>query len=267
MLYCHVRWQHSVWAAKAGVRLYPLCYPTNQGLALCPGSPIFCFFLCDRSVLCGERVLVIAALRCDRLLTCMQEVEIKFRIADLPSLKRALRAAGFRVVTRRTHEMNTLYDLPGSRLRKRGESLRMRLYGERWTITFKGKARVGRHKSRLEIETQVADGVAMESILKAAQLQPNFRYEKFRTELSDGRGHVVIDETPIGTFGEIEGPPRWIDSVARQLQVRSSDYITDSYPHLFLKWKQRTGSPARNLLFADIGKNQKRATKNKISRE
>src|SRR5258708_2918923 len=119
-------------------------------------------------------------------------------------------------------------------------------------MTLKGKAGVGGEKWRLEIETQVAEGPALESILKAIQLQPSFRYEKFRTELSDGHGRVVIDETPIGIFGEIEGSPRWIDSVARRLQVLPSDYITDSYPHLFLKWKRRTGSQACNLLFADI---------------
>jgi adenylate cyclase class 2 len=184
----------------------------------------------------------------------MQEVEIKFRVADLPSLRRALSKRGFRVATRRTHEMNTLYDLPGRVLRKRGESLRMRLYGDLWTITFKGQAHIdaGGHKSRTEIETQVADGMALEAILRAARLRPSFRYEKFRTELSDGQGKVLIDETPIGNFGEIEGAPGWIDLVAGQLQIRPSDYIADSYPHLFLKWKQKTRSRARNLLFAEV---------------
>jgi len=182
----------------------------------------------------------------------MQEVEIKFRIADLPSLKRSLRPAGFRVATRRTHEMNTLYDLPGNPLRTRGELLRIRLYGKLWTVTHKAQARVGRHKSRTEIETRVADGSALEAILQAAGFQPAFRYEKFRTELTDGRGHVVIDETPIGNFAEIEGPPRWIDSVARRLQIRPSQYITDSYAGLFFQWKSQSHSKANNMLFAEV---------------
>ena len=29
------------------------------------------------------------------------------------------------------------------------------------------------------------------------------------------KGHVVVDETPIGNFGEIEGPSRWIDRTAK----------------------------------------------------
>ena len=53
-----------------------------------------------------------------------REVEIKFRVEAVRSLTRALRGAGFRLKTKRTHEMNTLYDLPSQRLRRRGELLR-----------------------------------------------------------------------------------------------------------------------------------------------
>jgi len=48
-----------------------------------------------------------------------REIEIKFRIADVRALGRKLRAVGFRLVTPRTHEINTLYDLPGELLRAR----------------------------------------------------------------------------------------------------------------------------------------------------
>ena len=53
------------------------------------------------------------------------------------------------------------------------------------------------------------------AILRALGFAPTFRYEKFRAEWSDGKGHVVVDETPIGNFGEIEGPSRWIDRTAQ----------------------------------------------------
>ena len=71
----------------------------------------------------------------------------------------------------------------------------------------------------MENETQVADGGKMDIILRALGFSPTFRYEKFRAEWSDGNGHVVVDETPIGNFGEIEGPSRWIDQTARHLRV------------------------------------------------
>ena len=184
----------------------------------------------------------------------MKEVEIKFRISALPPLLRKLRSAGFRLVTRRTLEFNTLYDLPGEPLRQRGELLRVRRYGRLWTITFKGRATSGRHKVRTEIETHFDDGRAFTRILEMAGFQPGFRYEKYRSEWSDGRGHVVLDETPIGDFGEIEGPPRWIDTVARQLGLTPADYITDSYAQLFFGWKRTNGSSAEEMTFAAIQK-------------
>jgi adenylate cyclase class 2 len=180
------------------------------------------------------------------------EIEIKFRIANVRAFNRRLRKAGFRLVTRRTHEMNTLYDLPGQRLRKRGELIRLRKYGPEWLLTHKAKGNAGRHKTRVETETKVADGAKMEAILRALGFAPTFRYEKFRAEWSDGTGHVVVDETPIGNFGEIEGPARWIDRTAQTLQVARSDYITTTYSQLFFEWKKQSGSPADEMTLSAI---------------
>ena len=177
------------------------------------------------------------------------EIEIKFRVESLRSLQGKLRHAGFRLLTPRTHEMNTLYDLPGGDLRARKELLRLRQYGSTWTLTHKAKGKLGRHSSRIETETEVADGKNVDTILRALQYSPTFRYEKFRAEWSDGKGHVVVDETPIGNFCEIEGPPRWIDATARKLGVKPADYITRNYATLFAEWKQETKSSAQDMTF------------------
>ena len=179
-----------------------------------------------------------------------REVEIKFKIDGIESLAAKLGAAGFRLVTERTHEVNTLYDLPGNPLRRRGALLRVRNYGGKWTVTYKDKSKPGRHKSRREIETQVQDGQALAEILQAAGFRPGFAYEKFRSEWADGTGHVVIDETPIGNFGEIEGPSQWIDEVAQRLGISRKQYITASYAELFLLWKRKTGSKVTQMVFA-----------------
>jgi adenylate cyclase class 2 len=182
------------------------------------------------------------------------EIEIKFRIDNLRELNRRLRAAGFRRITPRTHEMNALYDLPGQPLRKRGELLRLRQYGKEWVLTHKSKGMAGRHKTRVELETKVTDGEMMDAILRALGYQPTFRYEKFRAEWTDGRGDVVVDETPIGNFGEIEGPPRWIDQTAKKLGIGPQHYITDTYAGLFFAWKRRSRSAAREMTFSAIRK-------------
>jgi adenylate cyclase, class 2 len=181
-----------------------------------------------------------------------REVEIKFAVTSLPALVRKLKTSGFKLVTRRTHELNTLYDLPGQPLRARGSVLRLRQYGNKWTLTYKDKGRVGRHKTRREIETVVENGPAMDQILRSLGFQPSFRYEKFRSEWTDGKGHVVLDETPIGAFGEIEGPGKWIDAVAKKLGISRSQYVTSSYVELFQQWKRETGSKAANMLFSAV---------------
>ena len=183
-----------------------------------------------------------------------REIEIKFRVEDLRALSKKLRAAGFRLKTKRTHEMNTLYDLSGQVLRKRKELLRLRSYGPSWKLTHKSSGKVARHSSRVELETSVGDGKKMDAILRALGYSPSFRYEKFREEWTDGKGDVVLDRTPIGNFCEIEGPSRWIDQTARALGIGHNSYITKNYATLFSDWKQQTGSSAQEMTFRAIGK-------------
>ena len=181
-----------------------------------------------------------------------QEVEIKFQVDQLQALARKLRSGGFHLVTRRTHEMNTLYDLPGQVLRKRKELLRLREYGSTWKLTHKSGAKRERHSSREELETALEDGKTLHKILQALGYSPSFRYEKFRAEWSDGKGNVVLDETPIGNFCEIEGKPRWIDATAKKLGIEHQQYITKNYATLFADWKQQTRSKAQEMTFKAV---------------
>jgi adenylate cyclase class 2 len=181
-----------------------------------------------------------------------REIEIKFQVEDLRQLGRKLRDAGFRLITPPTNEMNTLYDLPGGALRARKELLRLRKYGSAWTLTHKSGGVKGRHSSRVELETGITDGKKMDAILRALGYGPTFRYEKLRAEWTDGKGQVVVDETPIGNFCEIEGTPRWIDATAKTLGVTPAEYITKNYATLFTDWKQATKSPAQEMTFKAI---------------
>jgi adenylate cyclase class 2 len=183
-----------------------------------------------------------------------QEIEVKFRVLRVQAIARRLRDNGFRKRTPRTKEMNTLYDLPGGVLRKRKELLRLRNYGSEWTLTHKSKGKLGRHSSRQELETKVSDGKKMDLILKALGYQPSFRYEKFRAEWTDGKGQVVVDETPIGNFCEIEGPSRWIDATATKLGVTRHQYIMKNYATLFREWTHLTANKAEEMTFAAVGR-------------
>ncbi len=183
------------------------------------------------------------------------EIEVKFRVANPAALDAQLRELGFRMETARTFERNTLFDTPDHRLRATHSILRIRRYGERWVLTHKclpanydpGE----RHKHRMEAETQVEDGAALATMLERLGYGPTFVYEKWRTEYSDGTGHCVIDETPIGLFAELEGPEGWIDRQSRALGLLPGDLLTLSYGRLFDAWRGETGSGAKQLTFAE----------------
>jgi len=185
------------------------------------------------------------------------ETEIKFRVQDLEGLAPRLSAAGFHLDTPRTFESNVLYDTPDRQMRARTEILRIRSYGKRWTLTHKRLPDVGpgedRHKHRIETETEVSDGEALASVFLSLGLVPAFRYEKWRSEWSDGEGHCVVDETPIGNFAELEGTAAWIDRAAARLGVDSSEYLTLSYGRLFEQWREEHHSTVADLTFAEVG--------------
>ena len=185
------------------------------------------------------------------------EIEVKFRVADGPTLERKLIAHGFHRVTPRTFEKNVLFDTPDRRLRAQQSILRIRQYGERWVITHKALPKnndpAARHKHRIETETQVTDGDAMSVIFSQLGYTPAFTYEKWRTEWSDGKGYCVVDETPVGNFAELEGESAWIDRVAAKLDVPHSEYMTLSYGRLFELWRDEHHSSAEHLTFEAVG--------------
>ena len=200
-----------------------------------------------------------------RILLRMQsaEIELKFPVSDPSQLESRLPGLGFHLDTTRRFEHNTLYDSPERELRDRHEILRIRQYGEICTLTHKRMPGAGDppetsgYKVRIETETTVADGDALGEVFKRLGYAPAFVYEKYRTEWSQATGtglaHLVIDETPIGIWAELEGPVAWIDRTLETLGIDPGSCLTESYGRLFSAWKERTASPAQNLSFAEIG--------------
>jgi adenylate cyclase class 2 len=186
------------------------------------------------------------------------ETEIKFRVINLDALAQQLPSIGFRLQTPRSFESNVLYDTPDRQMRARTEILRIRNYAGRWTLTLKrlppssSDSSDAHHKHRIETETGVTDGDALAEVFLSLGLVAAFRYEKWRTEWSDGEGHCVVDETPIGDYAELEGPSAWIDRAAARLGVDPAQYVTLSYGRLFEVWRDQHSSSANDLTFAAI---------------
>jgi adenylate cyclase class 2 len=137
----------------------------------------------------------------------------------------------------------------------------------------------GRYKVREEVEVAISDGEQMRRILSALGLRPLFRYEKFRTTyaLPKGAGStwsprgqgagstwspsvdvrnlkIEFDETPIGTFLELEGAPSAINRVAALLGYTRSDFFTQTYGALYIADCRRRGRKPTHMLFPSTKK-------------
>lgn len=164
-----------------------------------------------------------------------EETEVKLRVASAEAARAMLDRLGAVCERTRMFEDNVLYDDPGGSLRAAGCVLRLREVGGETLLTFKGPKRVVEGvKSRDEHETRVASAAEMRAILAAAGYRPIFRYQKYRETWSFRGVEVVVDETPIGTFFELEGELASIHEAASALGYTSNDYVSDSYVALFV---------------------------------
>jgi adenylate cyclase class 2 len=167
-------------------------------------------------------------------LAAPRENEVKLRIARADEAREQLARHGAERVRARHLEDNVLFDDAAASLVRRGCALRVRRTDQGGVLTFKGP-RTDREgvKTRPEWETAVADADALSAIVQALGFRPAFRYQKYR-EVYRWRGvEVVVDETPIGAFLEIEGEVEAIHAAAAALGFGPADYIRDSYAALF----------------------------------
>lgn len=91
------------------------------------------------------------------------------------------------------------------------------------------------------------------TVLQAAGLRPVLRYEKYRTVFArqDEPGLALLDETPIGPFLELEGPPQWIDRCAAAMGFHVADYLTQSYLSLNQEDCRKRGVAVSDMVFSE----------------
>jgi len=174
------------------------------------------------------------------------ETEIKLKVASAEEARAKLRGVGARLARERHFEDNVLFDFAGGVLRGRGNVLRLRETPGQAVLTFKGPYRIEDGlKSREEIESGSEDPKTLRLILERVGLRPMFRYQKYR-EVYEWQGQeIVVDETPIGTYLEVEGDPAGIAAAAKALGFGPADYLTDSYAAL-----HRATGAAGDMVFA-----------------
>jgi hypothetical protein len=62
---------------------------------------------------------------------------------------------------------------------------------------------------------------------------------------------IEVDETPIGTFVELEGQAAAIDRSAKELGYSPKDYVLKNYLVLYVEECKRQGVQPKDMLFGD----------------
>ena len=147
------------------------------------------------------------------------------------------------------------------RRRERATSLQIvasRSATRRTILTSKAPAalrspRDRRYKEKLERELVVPGSPThWDRKLRSLGLRPGFRYDKIRSTFRLRRlpGLAIeLDETPAGTFLELEGLPHDIDRAARALGYSSRDYYRGTYWDVYVADCRRRGITPRNMVF------------------
>ena len=179
------------------------------------------------------------------------ETEIKLAVESAAKGRTLLRRRGFKVIAPRIFEQNLVLDDDGGSLRTGGKLLRVRRAGKQIICTFKGPDQPGRHKNRVENEFAASDFESCLAVFAGIGFRESFRYEKYRTEFArEGEnGIATLDETPIGTYMELEGPARWIDRTAKAMGFGHETYVTASYGQLYIDWCEARGLRPTDMRF------------------
>ncbi len=179
------------------------------------------------------------------------EREIKLRFETPEAAREAVLRTGAQPYRERRFQEDSLFDTADEQLRRQRSVLRIRSEGAHSLVTFKGPVQPGPMKVREELETIVGDGDMFRLVLERLGLHTWFRYEKYREEFVHEDVVIAIDETPVGTFVELEGSEHGIADLARALGRGPGDYILDSYHRLFLASREALGFRGHDCVFDD----------------
>ena len=177
------------------------------------------------------------------------EREIKLRFESPHAARAAMSQISATPLRDRRLQDDRLFDWPDRRLANTRCLLRVRQDGETTKLTFKGPPQLASMKVREEVEMEVDNGERLVTLLDKLGLAVWFRYQKFRQEFERPGIVLALDETPVGTFAELEGDEDGINAVATALGRQPSDYILDSYHGLFLKGREALGLDTHHMLF------------------
>ena len=150
-----------------------------------------------------------------------------------------------------------MLDTNEGRLKNEHSALRIRFVDGRGLITFKGLSNeASTFKAREELETHTDEPAQMLAIFERLGYHPFFRYQKYRTvyklALENNKSlKVMVDETPMGNFLELEGTEDAVKQVVSTLKLTPKGYITSTYIGMQAERCRAAGHPLEDLIFPE----------------
>ena len=161
------------------------------------------------------------------------EIEIKFYLADLSSIRQRILELGAHSQGR-SFESNIRFEDRHMNLKKQKSLLRLR-QDRKVHLTYKSTPPEDNHQFKIlkELEVEVSDFDTMHHILEALGYHREQVYEKRRETLVLDRTQFCLDSMPFGNFLEIEGPQQDIQKFAVRLELAWNQRILMNYLEIF----------------------------------
>lgn len=162
------------------------------------------------------------------------EIEAKLKVNSLHEVEGMLAECGASFL-RTTIQTDWYFDTPDRELTRADKCLRLRGENvearEQLVLAYKGPKESDDYKRRAEIELEVGDAGAVESLLTALGYHKALAFNKRRRLWTLTGCAVALDELPLlGMFVEIEGPDsETIARVQAMLGLSGTPHIMDSY--------------------------------------
>ncbi|MHC4520442.1 MAG: class IV adenylate cyclase [Planctomycetota bacterium] len=180
------------------------------------------------------------------------EIEAKLKVDSLEAVERQLAACGATYVSQKV-QVDCYFDTADRQLTQTDRCLRLRTERsgehERIVLTYKGPKQTDDFKKREEVNLDVADAAAVESLLQGLGYRRALAFDKRRSVWDCDGCEIALDELPlIGVFVEIEGPDsERIGRVRTALGLAEAPHVMESYASLIEKELSRLGSAGKEV--------------------
>jgi len=177
----------------------------------------------------------------------MRETEIKFPVEDLKIFQKKLNKLGAEKKAS-FFEDNIVFDDEKHTLASKKQLLRLRK-SDSITLTFKTQLEKSTYKVMDEHEIVVSDFCEARIILESLGYRGVFRYQKKRQIYALGETLIMLDETPIGCYIEIEGEKNAIEQTASLLKLDTKNSTSKTYMELYIEHCNVKGISPHHMTF------------------